>query len=136
VIYTENIFSPLCVLLFPCVLVLIPFLSFDFQTITFRKKGIKFVYMENQKKRGRPKKVNAKKVGELNKGLRRFTFIADEKMVSMIKRSAIRQKISVKDFMAYVLNDYFNTRKKEIGHSISAEMQLMKYLKENGLNNF
>lgn len=33
--------------------------------------------MENQRKRGRPKKANAKKLGELNKGLRRYTFVAE-----------------------------------------------------------
>ena len=68
--------------------------------------------MENHKKRGRPKKANAKKIGELNKGLRRFTFIADESTVSMIKKLAIRQKVSVKKLMAHILNDYFDTRKK------------------------
>ena len=41
--------------------------------------------MENQRKRGRPKKANAKKLGELNKGLRRYTFVADEKMIEKIK---------------------------------------------------
>ena len=92
--------------------------------------------MENQKKRGRPKKTDAKKVGELNKGLRRFTFIADERTVSMIKKLAIRQKVSVKELMAHILNDYFNTRKKEIGHPVSAEKQLMEYYRQNGLNNF
>jgi hypothetical protein len=53
----------------------------------------------------------------------------------MIKKSAKKEKVSVKDLMAHILNDYFDKRKKEIGHSISDEMKLLKYLK-NGLNNF
>lgn len=92
--------------------------------------------MESQKKRGRPQKANPKKGGELNKGLRYFTFIADEKMVSMIKQSAKKEKVSVKFLMARILNDYFNTRKKEIGHSMSDEMKMRVYLRKKGLNNF
>jgi hypothetical protein len=61
--------------------------------------------MENKRKRGRPKKVNAKKPGELNKGLCRFNFIADEKMVEKIKKEAKKQKISIKELMSRIINN-------------------------------
>jgi len=69
--------------------------------------------MENQRKRGRPKKANAKKLGELNKGLRRYTFVADEKMIEKIKKEAKKKRVSIKTLMSYMLNDYFNKGSKE-----------------------
>jgi hypothetical protein len=51
-------------------------------------------------------------------------------MVLMIKKLAKKENISIKELMAHILNDYFNTRKKEISHSISAEMKLLNYFKK------
>jgi ribosomal protein S25 len=61
--------------------------------------------MEDKRKRGRPKKANAKKPGELNKGLRRYTFVADKKMIEKIKKEAKRQKISIKELMSRIINN-------------------------------
>ena len=92
--------------------------------------------MENKKKRGRPKKTNAKKVGELKKGLRRFTFIANEKMVLMIKKSAKIDRLSVKDFMAKVIDRYFHNPDTDRDDDLYSKVgnNLLKYKK--GLNNF
>jgi len=82
--------------------------------------------MENQRKRGRPKKANAKKLGELNKGLRRYTFVADEKMIEKIKKEAKKKRVSIKTLMSYMLNDYFNKGSKE--NEIDNKLLSIEYL--------
>ncbi len=90
--------------------------------------------MENQRKRGRPKKANAKKLGELNKGLRRYTFVADEKMIEKIKKEAKKKRVSIKALMSYILNDYFNKGSKD--EYQSAAIQLLNYNERKNSHNF
>ena len=82
--------------------------------------------MKNERKRGRPKKANAKKPGELNKGLCRFNFIADEKIVEKIKKEAKKKRISIKALMSYILNYYFNKGSKE--NEIDNKLLSIEYL--------
>ena len=88
--------------------------------------------MKNERKRGRPKKANAKKPGELNKGLCRFNFISDEKIVEKIKKEAKKKRISIKALMYYILNDYFNSRDEYQ----SAAIQILNYNKRKNSHNF
>ena len=88
--------------------------------------------MENERKRGRPKKANAKKPGELNKGLCRFNFIADEKIVEKIKKEAKKKRISIKALMSYILNDYFNSKDEYR----SAAIHLFNYNERKNSHNF
>lgn len=92
--------------------------------------------MENQKKRGRPKKADAKKVGELNKGLRRYTFVADEKMIEKIKKEAKKKRVSIKALMSYILNDYFNKNKGSKDEYQSAAIHLFNYNERKNSHNF
>jgi purine-nucleoside phosphorylase len=92
--------------------------------------------MENQRKRGRPKKANAKKLGELNKGLRRYTFVADEKMIEKIKKEAKKKRVSIKALMSYILNDYFNKNKGSKDEYQSAAIHLFNYNERKNSHNF
>jgi len=92
--------------------------------------------MKNERKRGRPKKANAKKPGELNKGLCRFNFIADEKIVEKIKKEAKKKRISIKALMSYILNDYFNKNKGSKDEYQSAAIHLFNYNERKNSHNF
>jgi hypothetical protein len=53
---------------------------------------------------GRPKKANAKKPGQLNKGECRFTFITTKETVEFIKNGAKIKGVSIKNFMNSLIN--------------------------------
>ena len=63
-----------------------------------------------QPKRGRPKKLNAKKSGDLKKGLVRFTFIVEKTIVFEIKKEAELDGITVKNLMHKMLSEYLKNR--------------------------
>ena len=66
-----------------------------------------FVYKLNcnMTKRGRPKKKDAVKSGELQSNLCRFSFIAEKKIVALIKKKAKQRGLTIKDYMNELLAD-------------------------------
>ena len=67
---------------------------------------------------GRPKKVGAKKAGDLKQGETRFAFITTKKTAYKIKDSAKKKGVKIKDFMSQVLAYYYTTsevKEKEEG---------------------
>ena len=55
---------------------------------------------------GRLKKENAVKRGELQKGLKRFSFIADVQVIQFFKLLSKRKKLTLKDLMHEALTNY------------------------------
>lgn len=54
---------------------------------------------------GRLKKDNPVKAGELQPGLKRFSFIADERVISILKRMAVEEKKTMKQLLDLMLRE-------------------------------
>ncbi|HMK03692.1 MAG TPA: hypothetical protein VK489_05855 [Ferruginibacter sp.] len=65
-------------------------------------------------KKGRPRKDNAVKSGELGPGLQRFTFVAEKRTVKAIRQIAANADISIKDFMRNLLKPVHGEKVNEI----------------------
>lgn len=65
-----------------------------------------------ERKRGRPPKANPVKAGELQKGLCRFTFVADETLVMKIKMDASEKRVSIKKLMDAIITEYYKRKGK------------------------
>lgn len=66
-----------------------------------------------QQKRGRPKKENAMKPGDLQEGLQRFTFICNKKIVERVRTQAKEKNKSAKDIMNEILCKHFKIKKNQ-----------------------
>ena len=75
------------------------------------------------KKKGRPRKSDSKKPGQLNVNLCRFTFIVKKKKVADIKRVSEELGITIKDCMNEILDLFLNQ-----------ESQFKKHIKNKNIN--
>ena len=84
-------------------------------------------------KRGRPKKKNAVKSGELKSNLTYFSFIVEKKIVALIKKNAKQRGLTIKDYMNELLVDKLKViEKKQERKVINIEHQnlLKEYLQK------
>lgn len=93
-------------------------------------------------KRGRPKKKDAVKSGELKSNLCRFSFIAEKKIVALIKKNAKQKGLTIKDYMNELLVDKLkviekktdkkvnNIENEKIGGTIENRNKLKEYLQK------
>ncbi|MFP5041902.1 hypothetical protein [Parasediminibacterium sp. JCM 36343] len=84
-------------------------------------------------KKGRPKKKNAVKAGELKGTLCRFSFIVEKKIAAQIKVNAKNSGLTIKDFMNKILSS--NLGKVEIENNKNKRItgndaKLKEYLKK------
>jgi hypothetical protein len=102
----------------------------DNQLNKFNYLVYKLILLE-KKSVGRPKKINAVKSGELKKGECRFTFITTNKFVEGIKRGAKGEKLTIKDYLSKVLNDYWERNNPKNQN----EQKMKEFINKNKYNN-
>jgi hypothetical protein len=82
--------------------------------------------IQKMNKRGRPKKDNAIKSGQLKKGEKRFTFISTISTIARIKRNSKAVNMSIKDYLNDLINNDTHINSKEYKN----EVRLKEYLKK------
>ena len=87
--------------------------------------------MEKKNKAGRPTKINAIKKGQLKKGLVRFTFVTEKRLVDKMKIIAKKKKKTYKTVMTELLislcGDIENESKTK---NEDYELKMKTYLKK------
>ena len=78
------------------------------------------------KKKGRPRKSDSKKPGQLNVNLCRFTFIVKKKKVADIKRVSEELGITIKDCMNEILDLFLNQESKFKKHIKAKKKKVIK----------
>jgi hypothetical protein len=61
---------------------------------------------------GRPKKVNAKRPGQLKKGECRYTFITTKETVELIKKGARKDNLKQREYLNKILQFYWNNNER------------------------
>ena len=84
---------------------------------------------------GRPKKENAIKAGELRKGLKRFSFIVEEKYINELKGIRKLKNLTMKGLMNEVISSYLAKDRERKLNNITPtnenEKLLLNFLKKN-----